>query len=211
MRSPTPRITSAPSCSSTPAPERPQRVERRLGVVGVQVVAHRDRLVAHRPEQRGAVRDRLVGRRADRAAQRPRRARSGRSLMCRAPPGSRGPRSAPRRASAASSPATQSVIAPERMSGAGESAMSAMLTPAFPSASATCATIPGRFGTDTRSSWTGRRRARPRAAAGGRRARRSIQLSSARGVAAPAATLPRPCRRADGVVELAAIASRLDR
>ena len=40
------------------------------------------------------------------------------------------------------------------MSGAGASAMSAMLTPAFPRARATCATIPGRFGTNRRSSVT---------------------------------------------------------
>ena len=53
--------------------ERLDRVERGRGVLRSEVVAHGDRLVRHRGEQGGAVRDRLVGRRDDRPAQPARR------------------------------------------------------------------------------------------------------------------------------------------
>ena len=49
--------------------ERAHRVERRVRVGGVEVVADADRLVAHRGDDRRAVRQRLVGRRRQLAAQ----------------------------------------------------------------------------------------------------------------------------------------------
>ena len=143
--------TTLPSpCSSTPAPSVEQGVERRARVGGVEVVA--DRAPARRTSRRTAPRGaRSTCRRAARSrpAAAP-RARSGRSRV--GAPGSRGPRSAPRAGGLRRRPAIQSVMAPERMSGAGASAMSTMFTPALPSASATWATIPGRLGTVSRSS-----------------------------------------------------------
>ena len=130
-------------------------VERRARVLRVEVVRARSpaRRTSRRTARRGA---RSTCPPA--ACSRPgagRRARSGRSRLTRRRRGSRARRSARARARAWASPAIQSVIAPERMSDAGASAMSTMFTPALPSSRATWATIPGRFGTVRRSSWTG--------------------------------------------------------
>ena len=56
------------------------------------------------------------------------------------------------RARAAASPAIHSATTPSLMSAAGYRAMSVMLTPARPSASASSAITPGRLGTEARSS-----------------------------------------------------------
>ena len=86
------------------------------------------------------------------------------------------------------SPEIHSATTPSLMSGAGYSAMSAMLTPARPSSSASCATTPGRFGTDARSSNSGppascasssRRRSARRRVVPGRDPRRRRRPSSA--------------------------------
>jgi hypothetical protein len=53
-----------------PGPERPQCAQRGLGVLRVEVVLDRHRLVVHRAEQRGTVGDRLVRGRGDLAAER---------------------------------------------------------------------------------------------------------------------------------------------
>ena len=50
-------------------PDRAHRLERRVGVFGAKVVGDAHRLLAHRAEQRRAMRDRLVGRREDLAPQ----------------------------------------------------------------------------------------------------------------------------------------------
>ena len=49
--------------------DRAQRVQRGVGVGGVEVVAQRHRLLGHRAKQRRPVRDRLVGGRLELAAQ----------------------------------------------------------------------------------------------------------------------------------------------
>ena len=72
----------------------------------------------------------------------------------------------------------------------GERAMSAMLTPSRPSASAISAITPGLFGTDARSSCTGPPTSRRRAAPRGRARARSFHSPSA-------ARRPRASQRAD--------------
>ena len=109
--------------------------------------------LAHRGDDRGAVARstcRAAGRSvprsgpegAKRRVTRRRRPRPCGRARARSRPRARPPRS----------PATHSETAPVRMSGAGYSAMSSMLTPARPSASAISATVPGRFSTPRRSS-----------------------------------------------------------
>ena len=100
--------------------------ERRGRVGGAQVVADPRLAVAHRGQQRRAVRDRLVGRRSELAgdAAWPARTASGSTRAARRRsrprrPGNRARRSARPHARRSRSPATQSAIAPDRMSGAG--------------------------------------------------------------------------------------------
>ena len=70
-RRPGPWITSSPSPrSSTRAPSAATAAQRGARVGRVEVVRDAHGRRAHRPEQRGAVRDRLVRRRRERAAQR---------------------------------------------------------------------------------------------------------------------------------------------
>ena len=94
-----------------------------------------------------------------------------RARLMPAPPGSRARRSAPRRAPACSSPPIHSATTPWRLSSEGDRAMSRMLTPAPPSASAISAITPGRLGTEARSSLhraAGQARAEQRLAVGAR-------------------------------------------
>ena len=155
------------------APRRASRACRRRA--GSCSIAHR--LGGHRAEQRGAVGDRLVGRRAKLARSSPPRARSGRS--CARHREAETPAISSRRARRGvlrrRDPQRDDALA--ACPAAGDSAMSAMLTPARPSASASSATTPGRFGTETRSS------ARRRPRAGARAARRR----SSRGGVVPGA------------------------
>ena len=191
-RSPAPRIDDLVRAALD---ERAERLRRRASVefvsVGVEVVADPHRLGGHRAEQRGAVRDRLV-RRAASASPRSRRAGSKRDVhgrrhrrepeagdaapSARSAAGRRRPRGRPRRS---------------RRRATGDSAMSEMLMPRAPSASASSATTPGRFGTATRSSRTGAA-GQPglEQRAGGRRAAASCQAASR-------APSPRSQRRAD--------------
>ena len=87
----------------------------------MQVALDAHRLGGHRAEQRGAVRDRLVGRRAQLAGEPARglEAHVHRLALTLAPPGSRGRRSAPARARRARSPAIHSATTPWRLSCGG--------------------------------------------------------------------------------------------
>ena len=144
-RSPHPRITSSPSAARR-SRRAADRGKRRVGVGRVEVVADAYWLGRHRADDRGAVGDRLVRGRRYAAPQAVRMARSACScarhreskladelLGARAPPARRRSTARPR---------------PRSCPAAGYSAMSVMLTPARPSSSASCATTPGRFGTD---------------------------------------------------------------
>ena len=165
---------------------------------------------ARRPSRRAARRGGRSTCRAARAA-RPASAAGGLEahVHARAPPGSRGRRSA-RCARLASSArrAIHSATTPWRLSSEGDSAMSTMFTPARPSASAISAITPGRLGTEARSSCTGppaspapqqrvavgaralvpvghrgrvrRGERRAHRAAGARRARRAASISASR-------------------------------
>ncbi len=64
------------SCDLHERSQRAHGVERRVGVGGVQIALDPHRLGGHRAEQRGAMRDRLVGRRPQLAGQSAERARS---------------------------------------------------------------------------------------------------------------------------------------
>ena len=108
--------------SHEPRAQRGDGLQRRGGVRRAQVAAHLHPAVGHRADDRGAVRDRLVGRRHELARQRDRPDRSATTLSLRCPPArrrTRGPRRSSAARSALPSPATQSAIAPELMSGAG--------------------------------------------------------------------------------------------
>ena len=96
-RRPVPRIDRLHVADLHERAERAHRLERRVGVGRVQIVLDPHRLGGHRPEQRGAVGDRLVRRRAQLAGESAGRARS--ACSSRAPHaarhrGSRGRRSA---------------------------------------------------------------------------------------------------------------------
>ena len=141
--------------------------------------------------------DRLVGRRAQLAAQARRRGRRARRVT-------RSPRSPARPTSAAASSArasgTHRAISPWLLSGDGLRAMSEMLMPARPSVSAMSAMTPGRLGTATRSSPAAPpARARPRPARGGGSA--ACVLPGRRGRRPRAAARGRASRRGDGAVE----------
>ena len=111
--SPTPRIsTDAVAVLVHPRAEALQARQRGRGVGRLQVVAHRHRLVRHRGEQRGAVRDRLVRRAACRCPGAGPRARSARGGLTARRRGSRARRSAGAARAASPSPAIQSVMAP---------------------------------------------------------------------------------------------------
>ena len=162
-RRPVPRIDHLAGAFLDQRAQAAHGVQRRVRVLGLQVVGDPHRLGGHRAEQRGAVRDRLVGRRRDLAAQRTARRRSARSCVSPRPTeqlaGALGSRSA----------ATQRPSAPVAMSADGASDMSAMLIPRG-RASARCRrSRPGRLGTTTRSS------ASSPPAAGGAAARRGAR------------------------------------
>ena len=104
------------------------------------------------------MRDRLVGRRAQLAAQARRRGRRRRrSRSCRRITAKPRPATSARRLVGARVGATQRAISPWLLSGDGLRAMSEMLMPARPSVSAMSAMTPGRLGTATRSSLVGPR------------------------------------------------------
>ena len=145
------------------------------------------------------MRDRLVGRRAQLAAQAA-RAGSKRDECSQRSPRSRG------RPPASAASSARGVGAPTGrsrrwlLSGDGLSAMSEMLMPARPSVSAMSAMTPGRLGTATRSS-RGRRRRQPgleqRAAPARRpRACQAVEVGRPR-----AAARGRACERGDRAVE----------
>ena len=70
-RRPTPRTQNFVAPVLDRATEQLDRAQRGVRVVGVEIVADRHRRVAHRRDQRSAMRDRLVGRRPDAALERP--------------------------------------------------------------------------------------------------------------------------------------------
>ena len=99
--------------------ERAQRLdggERRVRVGGVEVARDRHRLVAHRREQRRAVRERLVGRRDQRSAQ---RAVGGEADVHGRDTVSPRPSTSTCASSARCAPATQRAIDPEARSAVG--------------------------------------------------------------------------------------------
>ncbi len=99
------------------------------------------------------MRDRLVGRRRKRAGERAGWIEPGAHALDPAALAAwPRPRMTSTARAASSVPATQSEMAPVRMSAAGSSAMSSMFTPSRPSASAISATTPGSFWTVTLSS-----------------------------------------------------------
>ena len=118
------------------------------------------------------MRDRLVRRRRVARPGARRQGRSGRCAVTPRRPGSRARRSARAHARPRRSPAIQSVMAPERMSAAGASAMSTMFTPARPSSSATCGDDTGavRHG---QAQLVDRRRRRTSASSSARRSSRA--------------------------------------
>ena len=142
---------------------RPERLDGGQGGAGVgrvEVTVDRGRPLRHRRDQRGAVGDRLVGRWAQPALQRPRGSNladaTGSALAVDG--GDRVAEAADQVGRAVGLLAARrprAVTAPVFMSGAGYSAMSSMLTPASPSARASSATVPGRLETTTRSSRSG--------------------------------------------------------
>ena len=105
-------------CAGETRSQLGDRLQRRGGVRGAQVAAHLHAPVGHRADDRGAVRDRLVGRRRQLALQRGAGSKRTVSLRCPpARPSSRARRSARSARSALPSPAIQSAIAPDLMSG----------------------------------------------------------------------------------------------
>ena len=156
--------TSAPSACTA------RSVEQR--VRGVEVARDLHRLGGHRGEQRGAVRDRLVGAARASVPRRPEVAgaknghgrATGKPSAAIRPLGTRARRS---------SPAIHSAIEPVVLSAAGYSAMSTMLTAgAAERERDRRRRRPAGSGPTRAARAPRRRRGRPRAAAGGRRGRR---------------------------------------
>src|SRR5262249_10158036 len=136
-------------------------VERRARVGRLQVALYAHGCRGHRANQRRAMGDRLVRGRAHLSAQRPgrREAHARRRAHAALVPAHADTTGNPSwaiswRARSASPSPTHSATTPWLLSGDGASAMSAMLTPARPSASAMSAITPGRLGTDARTSET---------------------------------------------------------
>ena len=187
-RNPGPRMVNVPGApSSTSAPERAHGGQSRARVGRVEIAGDVHGIGRHRAEQRRAVRHRLVAGSAQRA---PSNGPDGSTLRLEASrrttsnPSSRTRRSA---CSATTRPRIHSATVPCEPD-EGYSPMSTMSIVARPRARAISATIPGRFGTSTRSSWTS-----PPARPVSSSRRRSSRAPSFHSVI-PAASPPRAAR-----------------
>ena len=210
-RSPTPRMTQLARRAARRARRAPARrrasssCPRRRGSCAI---AHG--LVAHRAEQRGAVRDRLV-RRARASVPRSGPAGLEARVVTPAPPGARARRSSSSRAPRRSSPATHSAIdALGCMSGDGVERHVDDVDARAARARARCsATTPGPVRHRRRAARApGRRPARPRAAARRSSAARVVPGRDRLGVAGRRAPRARAARRSIARVELARRARR---